>query len=503
MIVPVSVLWLALAAQTAAPLALKATEHPAVLSLDDALARVDERGVALRTARADEEVALAQSRRAFSLLLPRVDVEGSYAFNCQVGVEGDAAGFDCADQTAQFVSDDFLSGQELLFHAVADGTRGQAQQVPDPAQQQALLARADDLDSAGTKIGKTNNDPIVISPAHIATANLTVSVPLLVLPAWAAVENADDAAQFRKRATDEARRLTRIGVTRAWLGAVQRSRIVDTATARLNDARTRRAALEAAEAVGAIAPLIVDGARLEELAAETALVDADAQARTARARLGVLFGADVDFAVDDRGVVDGFIAAGSSVDAEVVAARARDHRFEVEATALQARIAERDGRAAWLGYAPEVRAFAQARGTTNTGGFVDTPLGTSVGVSLRWNLFDGFERQARVDSAAAAGRSANARRDDAINSVTAEARGAAFDVARARAVLAVAERAVVVARDRLAAVELAVSTGARSDVDLSAAAAARAAADVDLVSARVGLAAAVVSVRAAAGDDVN
>lgn len=493
----IAALVLSLAAQTS-PLALAPSKRAEVLTLDDVLALVDERGVAVRVARGEEAVALAQSRRAFSLLLPRVDVDGSYAFNCSVGGAAADWGVDCADQTAQLVSDDFLAGQELLFHAVADGTRAQAPQVPDPAQQQALVERADALDDAGTTIGKTSNDPIVVAPAHVASGNLTVSVPLLVLPAWTAVENADDAARFRVLATKEAKRMSRWGATRAYLAAAQKERVREVAAARLREARARRGALEAAEATGAVAALVVDGARLEEFAAEAGLVDADAAAASARARLGVVIGRGVEFAVD--GAVVDAIAARVVDDADAVAARAGAQRIELQAAALQARLADRDGRAAWQGLVPEVRAFAQLRGTTNVGGFVDAPVGSSVGVGLRWNLWDGGERQGRIDAAAANGDIAGARRDDARATVDAEARGAVRDVARAKAVAAVAARAAVVAGDRLKATELAASTGARSDVDLVAAASAKNAADVDLVSANVGVALAVVNVAVVAGD---
>ncbi len=481
------------AAQSSA-LALAPKENAEVLTLDDVLTLVDERGVAVRVARAEEAIAIAQTARAFSVLLPRVDIDGSYAFNCNVGENG----YDCADQTAQFVSDDFLAGQELLFHSVADGTRAQAQQVPDPAQQQALIAKADALDDAGTTIGKTDNTPLVVAPAHVASGNLTVSVPLLVLPAWTALENANDAAQFCTLATKEAKRLSRWGATRAYLAAAQKERVREVASARLRDATSRRSALEAAEAAGAVAALVVDGARLEEFAAEAGLVDADAAAASARARLGVVIGRGVEFAVDGS-VVD--VYAGRAVDsAAVVADRAGKQRIELQTAALQQRLADREGRAAWQGFVPEVRAFAQLRGTTNVSGFVDAPLGTSLGIGLRWNLWDGGERQGRADAAAANVDIATARGDDARATAFAEARGAVSDVARARAIAAVALRAAGVAKDRLTATELAVSTGARSDVDLVAAASAKNAADVDLVSARTAVALAVVNVAVVAGD---
>ena len=478
--------------------ALSTTTTPQTLRLQDALQLVDERGVAVRVARADEASAMAQEQRAFSVLLPRVDFDTTYTFNCQIG--GDP-GVDCADQTVQFVDDDFLSGQELLFHSVADSARAQAQQVADPAQQQTLLARADALDKAGTTIGATNNDPLIVAPAHIVSGAVTLSVPLLVLPAWTALDAARDAAAFRKDAAREAQRQSHLGVTRAWLAAVRQARVVDVATARLQDARTRSAALTAGEVVGGISPLMVDGARLEELAAETALVEADAAARHARARLGVLTGLRTDFVLDDAGLVDRF-AERAAIDADTAATHAVERRLEVKAAALSARVATRDGIAAWQGYVPEVRAFAQLRGTTNTGGFVAAPFASGLGVGLKWNLWDGGERHGRVGLAAAAGDVADARHDDATWTVEAEARGAVIEVGRARAVLAVAERAVVVARARLAATELAVSTGARSEVDLALAASARHAAEIDLVSAKVAVAVAVVGVIAAGGDDV-
>ncbi len=478
---------------------LSETAAPQTLRLQDALKLVDERGIAVRVARADEESALAQQQRAFSVLMPRVDVETQYTLNCQLG--GDP-GVDCGDQTVQFVDDDFLSGQELLFHAVADSARAQAQQVPDPAQQQQLIATADALDKAGTTIGNTNNDPVVVAPAHIVTGSVTLSVPLLVLPAWTALDSAKDVAEFRKEAAREAQRQSHLAVTRAWLAAARQARVVDVAASRLADARTRTASLTAGEAVGGISPLVVDGARLEELAAETALVEARTAARHARARLGVLIGQRTDFALDDTDHTDTFAAAAPN-DPDAVAAQAVQRRLEVKAAALQARVADRDGLAAWQGYVPEVRAFAQLRGTTNTGGFITAPFGSAVGVGLKWNLWDGGERHGRVALASSAGSVAEARHDEAAWSIEAEVRGAVVDVTRARAVLAVAERAVVVARARLAATELAVSTGVRSEVDLALAASARHTAEVDLISARVGVAAALVGVIAASGDDVQ
>lgn len=478
------------------------------LTLTDAFHRLQERGVDVRVAAAEADVASAQADRAFSVLLPRIDVDGSYAFNCQLGGDGGVAGVagvDCADQTTQFVSDNFLSGQELLFHAVADANRAQAQQAPDPAQQQALLARADALDDAGTTIGKTDNDPVVLAPAHIASGNLTVSVPLLLLPAWTALESANDVADFRRQARDEALRLSQVGLLQSWLAALAAARVVDVAEARFTDASTRRGALEAAEAVGGVSALVVDGARLEELAAEAALLDARTAARRSRARIGVLLGDARDFALDDNGVIEDITARADDVTADVDGrvARAVQSRFALRQAALSTRLADRDGRAAWMGFVPEVRAFAQLRATTNTGGFVAAPASSSLGLSLRWSLYDGGERGGRVDAAVAQGRIAQARADDAAVRVEDDVRAAVDDVVRARAFLQVAERAVRVARDRLQAVELAVSAGARSDVDLSAAAAARHSAEVDVVRARVGVAAAVIAVDAAGGAAVH
>jgi outer membrane protein TolC len=489
-------IWIVAFLAAEAPLALVPIESPPTLTLADAWAAVEQRGVAVRTARAEEEVALAQRDRAFSLLLPRVDAEANYVFSCQIA--GGSA-VDCADQQVQFIGDDFLRGQEFLFQSVAEGTRARAGVVA-PEQQPALLAQADALDAAGAAFGATDNTPTVIAPAHVVSGSVTLSVPLVLMPAWSALASANDAAQFRKEVVVEATRQAKIGVALLWLQAVRQAEVVTLTRVRLADAKVRVAAVERAVALGTTSELVVDGAKLEELAAESALMDATTAAAAARARLGVLIGRNEEFVASGEMVEQ--LSTMINVDDGVIE-RAVAGRIEAKAAALQQRIAEREGDAAWFGYAPELRAFAQLRGTTNVGGFIQAPFATGVGVALKWNLFDGGERQGRVVAAVAQTKISAIKQQDLQLAIAAEIRGALLEGERAHAKMSVAERAVALARSRLAAVELAIATGVRSDVDLSAAAATRHAAEVDHVSARIGVAAAAIALRTAAGGAIE
>jgi outer membrane protein TolC len=470
------------------PLALAPTSQPTSVQLDHALERVQQRGVEFQVAEAEHDEAQAQARRAFSVLLPRVDVEGSYVFSCQLA-GNDAV--DCGDQTTQFISDDFKAAQALLFRGVADGTRAQAPLAP-AEEQAALYARADALDDGAAAIEAIDNTPVVLAPAHVASGQITASVPIVLVSAWTAMQNAEDYVTLRRAAAAETLRLARLGVARAYLGAVLQDRLRRIAAARVSEAETRVNAIRKAESVGSQSELMVHIATAELLAAKTAAVEADTAALQARARVGLLIGQETDFDIVDDGLVERIVAMTPTTQA----------RFEVEAAMLQQGIAQREAAVGWQGMIPEVRAFAQLRGTTNTGGFVAAPMASGLGVSLRWSLFDGFERNGRADVARAQGRIAHSRAMAAQRQARAEVNGAAADLAQARARLALAKAVVEVAQKRLSATELAMQEGANTVVEVSAAATAKQSAENDAAAADIGVAMATLAVLAAAGAGV-
>lgn len=307
---------------------------------------------------------------------------------------------------------------------------------------------------------------------------------------WRAARASAGAAE---RDADAAVRDVVLEVRLAYFGLLEATALEDVARGTL--ANQERHLAQTAEMVKAGTRAAIDLARLRTAAASAraARVRAGNATRLARARLDVAMG--VPGRSEYQAVAPSLPAlAAEAWSGDALFAEAVSGRPELAAQRAAVLAQEHSARAARRALWPSLRlgAGADASGPWEAG--FDPTLGTSVGLTLSWPIFDGLSSPAAADAARARLSVERARLADREQGVWEQVEDAAAGVASARAEQPAAEEALAAARELLGLAEARYREGvgtslelADAELELASAAAERVRVEYDLAGARAQL----------------
>lgn len=305
-------------------------------------------------------------------------------------------------------------------------------------------------------------DPFVVQERDWLQGSATLVVPLVDADGWATLGAAARAADAADQDAEVARRQVRIGVARAFYGALLARDGVAIAGEAVAVATRQEEAARARLAAGDAPPRVALEAEQARLAAERDRLVAVERLARAEEALRRFTG----------------IAPGSPLEPGEVIAPSLDavlgaERPEQAAAGLRAEAADRAKTAAALAWAPDVSGRLTGLLTENEG---FAPDGRFVVANLEatW-VWDGGGRSARAREAAAAAAQARSWSEAVDRRVEEEVRVAYAGLERARAAVVAAAREREAADARLAEAELAFQQGAIPFVELSRAALGRSA----------------------------
>lgn len=266
------------------------------------------------------------------------------------------------------------------------------------------------------------NDPAPISDwTGGATLRWAVASPRR----WAGKAAAGDAARAAAWSEERTREATDFRTRVRFFGALRTETLVEAA----------RSAVEAAEATvrrfqrsyeeGMLTRADLLQARAERSAARAELAEAKRSRHEARVRLALHLGWSPDDSLPD--------AAGQLSPPEPTDTRSFDagSRADLRARRAALEAAESSLQQARFSWAPELGAFASWRAHA-ADGFGDDGTDWTVGLGLRWSLFTGFRRSARVGEARAQVTTARIEYEQARREARGEVRTARRGVEAAR-----------------------------------------------------------------------
>jgi outer membrane protein TolC len=297
-----------------------------------------------------------------------------------------------------------------------------------------------------------------LSAAEQVSANLTLTVPLVVPQSWAASSRAADQIDLMRSSRADVQRQVALAVARAYLLVVSQKRVLEVS----NNARvTAEAHFEYSRIrhEGGLGNL-VDVVRAEqELATDDGIVES---ARTAlvkaREALGLLIGTHT--AVD---AVEPSLATPPPLPQAQNEAESRRTDMQLLRDRLHA--AQHSESLNWAAYVPFLTAVAQPFYQNPPS--LTTPLtGWQAQLLLTVPLYDGGLRYGQADERAALTLEAKANFEGGLRQIRSEVR-AAFDTAmRAEAGLAAAQRAARLAARALELATVAYRAGATSNLEM-------------------------------------
>ncbi|HSN13888.1 MAG TPA: TolC family protein [Anaeromyxobacteraceae bacterium] len=338
---------------------------------------------------------------------------------------------------------------------------------------------------------------VTLQPLEVLSGSATVTVPLLVPPAYpgiAAARHGRAASGATLAATDAQVLLAVAQGYYAAAGADEllaaRREATTVTTRTLEDARRR---LDA----GAASPVEVSRAELATVLAGQAVAEAsDVRERTYRS-LATLLQLPEPFSVAPAAYAVAAPAPIEELTARALRARPELRALQEAVEARAAQVAAND-----LRWAPAVAAFGTAT-TSSVAGLTGEKSAVAAGVQLEWALFDGGARIADRSRAASQRREAEVQLAQARDAIVDEISDRARGVETKRSALAAAERAKALAEQTLEAVRTQYGAGTATQIELLQAQDAVVGAGVALAQARFDLAVADLRLRRSTGEFPN
>ncbi|MCP4500083.1 MAG: TolC family protein [Deltaproteobacteria bacterium] len=421
---------------------MKAGDDVKVLTLQEVLELGAENNFDLRMA--TEKVIQQETmvQKAWSALLPQVNASANYSFNCNFGRLDALAS--CDDQTLSFVDQDGLDQQALQYTTLSNVAEGTAEIVPDPELQGELRQNALDLDEIAEEIGNTKITETVISPAHQVSGNVSVAIPIFNGRALPLLQNAYTAVDATKLGTRQTRSAMSYAVSRAYYGAVTAKKFMGIAEKQAVNATSHMEATKVRVEMDTLAPLNLKRAQLEVIRAQQQVRAARSAYYSAVGTLGSLIGETTHFDVEDPGAPK---AIENETTVEDAVSRALMGRDDLRIQKMSLTIADRAKMDAWMLFLPSVSLVASARMSSNVGGFVSSPISSTVMLQANLPIYDGGLRYASLREADSKIREQLLRVKQMEHKIEAQVRGNVDEIQLKKEGLVLSKEAVSLARE--------------------------------------------------------
>ncbi|MBN2359472.1 MAG: TolC family protein [Deltaproteobacteria bacterium] len=427
-----------------------ASGAPELITLNRAIELASERNYDLRIA--TEQIVQAQTvvRRAWSAVLPRVNLGGNYVYTYP-------------EITFSLMDQETVDGQkmQLTNQALMMRSLGQMMATINPEQSDALLRGASQLEDAANEL--VPMDPIAIQPAHTFTANGTIAVPVFNGRTIPLIMNSYDLVSQARYSIDRARQQALYGVASLYYGAVTLKKVSAIADANARAAETHRGATEARVAAGALPSIALKRAEYDLVQAQQTLRSARSSYAMVLGTLGQMIGVDTMFEVEAPAEV---VAVEAQGNADQFYSRALESRRDIKALRVALNMAERGNLDYWMRFMPSLNLAGQANWTSNTNGFQTDPWTYNIVLQLGIPLYDGGERYAARDETASKIRQARLSIDKVEEQTAGLIRGNLDDISVKLDGLKQSELAVELAKENQRNAEALFDVGAATNIEV-------------------------------------
>lgn len=313
--------------------------------------------------------------------------------------------------------------------------------------------------NADRTVSNNNGGTTVIAAADQLSANLALTVPLVVPQRWAQWSHAGTNVDVSRAAADDVRRQTAISVARAYLTVISEKRVIEVNERALANAKAHYDYAHT-RLLGGV------GNRVDDVRAEQEVMSDEAQlessfAAIARAReaLGILVGDEGPLDVLDTFV----LAEGPPID--VALSEVSTRRSDVLLSHGRWKAAEQVRKDSYTDYLPFLVGTFQPF-YQNPATFSQPETGWQAQLTLTVPIYDGGLRYGLSDERAALSAEARAEYDALLRQARSDVRVGFEEVKRAVASYEAATRAARLAADALELANVAYRAGATTNLEV-------------------------------------
>jgi outer membrane protein len=344
----------------------------------------------------------------------------------------------------EFVDEDQLQQQALLYRSLADLTEATSTLSSDRRQQQSSQERAEELRAVAIELENTEAESIVVQPAHALTGEVSVRFPIFNGRSIPLLLNAYDGVRLTKAATKQVQAALLYSVARTYYTASSAQKMKVLAHKQRQNALAHQRTVEERVELGVATRLSLQRAKLNVVRAKQSARDINHGYHMTLGALGALMGSDTAFQIVEPTAMASVEEAFSE---EELLQRAFRNRPELYVQKLSLILADRGRTDAWMMFMPSLALVGRGRYNSNTSGFTSQPLTGSVMVTASVPIYDGGERYAALRESASRVREELLKSKELQLRIGQEVRGALQEVNVKKEALASSGQSVLLARE--------------------------------------------------------
>ncbi len=330
------------------------------------------------------------------------------------------------------------------------------------------------FDLNGNRVVRSTSTPT----ADTASANLSLSMPLVNAPAWYAIGTAGVSEEIARLSVEDLKRKLTLGIANAIIAVVTAERVAELNRNGLSNALTRQALAAAKFRNGISTALDVERANQDVISTRSAVISGDESLRQAREALGLALGFSEPIGVRPDLSLDALL---NDTRTSCRPLSSLKERADVAVLEKKRELADRQISSVKLQFLPTLN-LSSGLGSSTPKSAMSPPVTWNIQAMLNWSVWDGGARYGSLRSARASAEQADA------NKMSLE-RSATIDILQARRSVTVATDAIVVSKQaRDAAVQVDDMTqkmfraGAATSLELVVAATALRQAEINLAT---------------------
>lgn len=367
-------------AESASILALRPSNAKITLSLNEALERAKNQNSSVAQSKERVRQSSARLYNAYSGYMPKLNLSGTFTNNYP----------EIKNALGSSAQND---SQARLYDSVAE-LLGTTQSLRlDPTDKQNASAQATQLGQTAMALRKSKSSSVVIQPAWVFDAKLSLTQPILNMPAIAAIKSAYLDSDLARTQQQQIESTNMRDVAQLYMAAVRAHRVQKTSNSQLTRAHRLLGIAQRKYRSGLTRKSDLNQMKVEFNEATDQLDQATLGVSSAIARLGVMLGLEDEFLIEMELDLNGWMLA-ESIDE--LAEHGVNNRPEVETQLLSIKLSGRSRDMAISKFFPTIDFVAQGLYSSNTSGFVDKPWRGLLMLQANMSLFDGGDSISRI-----------------------------------------------------------------------------------------------------------
>jgi outer membrane protein len=393
--------------------ALRKVDNPKIISLNAALLMAEQNNKDLLIA--NEQIAIQKANRksALAFYLPKLELGSTFTANFP-------------EIKAKLLSEQQTIQQAQNLETLANLTDITQSLRATQAQKDEAIAQSAQLRAQALQMRKQNTKDIIIQPATVFDARLTLTIPILNLPAYSLIRNSYIAIEQEEALFKNTKTQIASAVIKAYFQALSSENLLISAFNQLSRTKNQLVDIKGKNQSLLVRNLDLKRLEIEQTKARQHITAAQKNHDFSLGALGILIGQEESFLLEKNLLVKNMESQYSN-SAMIEQALTKREDLKAQKTSIKNALQSKLG--AYLEFLPTLNLIGQGLYSSNDSGFVSEHWRGAIMLEANISLYDGGSRYAKLRSAQSQLRQAKIKLNDLERIIAAELNAKLTDIA--------------------------------------------------------------------------